>query len=161
MTKSLDESRATLLIEASRALGVTQEELGRRIGVSRRSIVRWTADSGGYPSYYGPHLARAVFPRDPALAARIAGREKETLESLGLVSPAPPPPPPEPPAHMADLVVCAAADALDVSPRAVRPALYAAFRRAREAGLTLEQVEKMLAPPEATPAPKKRAKKGG
>ncbi|MDP9001553.1 MAG: hypothetical protein M3O46_15745, partial [Myxococcota bacterium] len=38
-----------------------------------------------------------------------------------------------------DAVVCAAAEALDVSPRAVRPALLAAFARASELGLTLER----------------------
>ena len=59
---------------------------------------------------------------------------------------------------MVDVVVCAAAEALDVSPRAVRPALLAAFQRAREAGLTLEQVEKALSPEVKDPAPRSRGR---
>jgi MoxR-like ATPase len=52
-----------------------------------------------------------------------------------------------------DAIVCAAAEALDASPRAVRGALLAAFACAREAGLPVETVEKALAPP----ATKRRA----
>jgi len=42
-------------------------------------------------------------------------------------------------------VVCAAAEAMDASPRAVRPALLAAVRVAREVGLTLADLESLLA----------------
>jgi hypothetical protein len=45
---------------------------------------------------------------------------------------------------LTDAVVCAAAEALNVPPPAVRPALLAAFRRAREVGLRLEDVERVL-----------------
>jgi lysylphosphatidylglycerol synthetase-like protein (DUF2156 family) len=45
-------------------------------------------------------------------------------------------------------VVCAAADAMQLIPEAVRPALRAAFRRARLAGLSLEVVEAALHPEE-------------
>jgi hypothetical protein len=159
MPSIMDVHRGALLAEACQSLGVTQEELGKLLGLSRRTIVRWQGSSG-YPPWYAADVARAVHPRDPDLAARIAAREGSSLELMGIVTPRPPPPPPEPPAHMVDLVVCAAAEALDVSPRTVRPALAAAFRRARQAGLTLEQVERMLAPPQAPAAApaKKRAK---
>ena len=46
---------------------------------------------------------------------------------------------------LADAVVCAAAEALDTSPRLVRPALLAALRCAREAGLTVATLEAALA----------------
>jgi hypothetical protein len=62
-----------------------------------------------------------------------------------------------------EAVVCAAADAMDVSPRAMRPALLAAFTRARRIGLTVEAMEKALGGAgEAGPAPKAdRARKRG
>jgi hypothetical protein len=40
--------------------------------------------------------------------------------------------------------VCAAAEAIDVMPRTIRPALLAAFRRARRLGLDVATVEKAL-----------------
>jgi transcriptional regulator with XRE-family HTH domain len=63
---------------------------------------------------------------------------------------APPPPPVVPapprvaPQNLVDAVVCAAAEALDVSPRVVRPGLLAAIRCAREVGLTVEEMEAAL-----------------
>ena len=41
-------------------------------------------------------------------------------------------------------VVCAAAEAIDVTPRVVRPALLAAVTRARQLGLTLETLDEAL-----------------
>jgi hypothetical protein len=43
-----------------------------------------------------------------------------------------------------EAVVCAAADAMDESPRRVRPALLAALQRARRMGLTVEAMERAL-----------------
>jgi hypothetical protein len=45
---------------------------------------------------------------------------------------------------MVDSIVCAAAEAMDVVPRQVRPALLAAFARARRLSLSTEVVEKAL-----------------
>jgi hypothetical protein len=47
-------------------------------------------------------------------------------------------------------VVCAAAEAIQVMPDAIRPALRAAFRRARLAGLSVAAVETALG--DSTPA---------
>ena len=147
-------AQAGMLVNAGFALGLSQGALGHRLGVSRRTMSRWVHGTT-LSAHHAAQLATLVHPADPTLAARVAALHGETLESLGLEKPpAPPPPPPappEPPAHMVDVVVCAAAEALDVSPRAVRGALLAAFRRAREAGLTIEQVERLL-----TPAPPPR-----
>jgi hypothetical protein len=53
-----------------------------------------------------------------------------------------------------DAVVCVAADALAATPATVRDALHAAFRRARELGLSLQDVEDALAKPvERRPKP--------
>jgi transcriptional regulator with XRE-family HTH domain len=140
-----------LLVYAGQALKMGQARLGERLGVSRRTVNRWTAHGITFSPGQASRLAALVHPANRALAARIAATQGETLESLGLEKPAPPAPPPapppEPPRYAVDVVVCAAAEALDVSPRAVRPALLAAFQRAREAGLTIEHVEKALTPP--------------
>jgi UDP-N-acetylmuramyl pentapeptide synthase len=45
---------------------------------------------------------------------------------------------------LVDAIVCAASEAADVSPRAMRPGLVAAIRCAREVGVTLEQIEGAL-----------------
>ncbi len=70
---------------------------------------------------------------------------------LGPVEPAParqeasvhPAPAPSSPAA-ADSVVCAAADAMNLPPRALRPALLAAFKRAHTLGLSVEAVKAWL-----------------
>ena len=89
----------------------------------------------------------------PNLAAQLAQSVGESLVSLGVVKPAPPPvvasapgvPSPPPVEDVVDSIVCAAADAMNVLPRDVRPALLAAFTRARRLGLGIEAVESALA----------------
>ena len=137
------ESHVVLLLEAGKVLGTSQVDIGRRIGVSRRTMTRWMRNPSCLVPLHAQALARAVYPVDPALAARCARVGETTLEALGLEVPTPR----DPPRHHADAVVCAAAEALDASPRAVRPVLLAAVRKAREVGLTVEQLERLLAPP--------------
>jgi hypothetical protein len=136
---------------AQQATGLRQSKIGELLGVSRRTAQRY-ADTG-VPSGHLPNLARVVFPSDPDLAAEMAARVGQSLESLGLVAPPPPPepaapaPPPQPapPADgVVDAVVCAAAEAMDVKPRDVRPGLLAAIARAREIGVPIDQVERVL-----------------
>jgi hypothetical protein len=147
------------------ALGLgSQAELGEKLGVSQRSAQRYSAH--GVPAYYLPALARLVHPVDPELAAEIAQSMGHTLESLGIVAPvpppalvaAPPPPPPPPPDGIVDAVVCAAAEAMEMMPRDVRPGLLAAFKRAREIGVSVDVVERVLRmsvpAPAANPLPK-------
>jgi hypothetical protein len=135
---------------------VSQGRLGELLGSSHHTGQRWeTAGSVPMPSQLHD-LARRVFPRDPKLAAELAIAGKSSLEALGIVAPAPPPapPPPAPPPpapkplpaieDVVDAVVCAAAEAIDVLPKTIRPALKAAFARARRLGLTVEEVEKAL-----------------
>jgi len=143
--------RSAALFELSRqALRTTQVGLGKMLGVSRRTAQRWTG--AGVPSYEMRKLAHLVHPADPNLAGEIAKSMGTTLEALGIVSPPPPPPPPAalppvrlaPPNGVVDAVVCAAAEAMELMPREVRPALHAAFARAGEIGLTVEDVERAL-----------------
>jgi transcriptional regulator with XRE-family HTH domain len=137
-----------LLHEACRVLGLNQRELGKVVGLSTRTIQRLYR---GHSTFVSPHwhtLARAAHPSHPELAAKLAAEGGTTLMALGLERPLPAPAPAifsHDVHHLTDGVVCAAAEAIELTPRAVRPALLAAFRRAREMRLTVEQVEAALA----------------
>ncbi|MDP9000984.1 MAG: helix-turn-helix domain-containing protein [Myxococcota bacterium] len=124
------------------ALGLTQEELGRMLGVSRRTAQRWSTQ--GIPSYSIIDLARVAHPRDPALATEIVTALGTTLEAAGIVAPAPPGAPAPVPDGVVDAVVCAAAEAMEMMPNEVRPGLLAAFARASEIGLTVDVIEHAL-----------------
>jgi hypothetical protein len=129
-----------------RAARMSQGELAAALGVSRRTAQRYS--DHGVPSHLLPRLIAVVHPHDAALAGQIAASMGHTLETLGIVKPpAPPPPPPAPPPppdRVVDAVVCAAAEAIHVMPGDVRPALLAAFAAAREIGVSLELVERVL-----------------
>ena len=138
---------SALLYEARGVLGVgSQGALGSLLGSSVRSGQRWETGRSSPTGAQLQTLAALVYPRNADLAAEIASAIGHNLVSLGIVAPpAPAPPPPTLPAEdVVDAVVCAAADAIHVTPRDVRPALLAAFARARRLGLSVEVVEKAL-----------------
>jgi len=154
MAKNATKGLPAVLGDARRALGMTQAQLADLLGSSKRTVQRWET-SRAHP--YAPDLtklARHVHPHDAEVAAELAAAMGQTLESLGLVVPPPPPPPLQPPLpagpppmprHLAvDAVVCVASEALGAVPNAVRGVLLAAFRRARELGLSCEEVEQAL-----------------
>ena len=140
-----------LVTRAQLLLGMTHRAFGEALGASERTAARWVRRVSPLSVPQLCTLARLVYPRDPELAETLAAAASETLESLGIVTsapPAPPPaalPPPLAPHLVADLVVCAAADALGAAPSAARGALLAAFARARELGLSVAEVEAALA----------------
>jgi hypothetical protein len=141
---------ATLFETCRTLFGTTQEGLGKLLGVSRRTAQRWA--NTGIPGYYLIDVARLVHSRDPALARAIVTALGTTLEAQGLVLPAPTslplppaaPPAADPPGGIVDAVVCAAAEAMEMMPREVRPGLHAAFARAKEIGLTVDLIERAL-----------------
>lgn len=144
-----------LIVHAQTVLGTSQAELAKKLEVSRRTITRWM-NRQSYPKpFEWAALARLVYPHDRALAERIASGLKETLVTLGIEAPpAPPPPPaplppprPYPPAgDLVDSVVCAAAEAIAVTPQSIRPALVAAFARFASVGISLEEMRAGLEP---------------
>jgi transcriptional regulator with XRE-family HTH domain len=160
MAKKPERSVSHLLSDARRALNMVQREFGSALGASHRTATRWDAGKSVPAEHHLRTLTELLYPVDRALAAEAAAHVGETLESLGLEAPpAPPAPPIAPPkarpadGDLADIVVCAAAEATDVSPRAVRSVLYVAFRRACQLGLTVEAMERALAPPDTANAP--------
>ncbi len=169
----MSSSLPLLLIETRQALLLSQGQLAEMMGVVKRTMQRWE-DRGAIllPSHIQT-LATAVHPKDPALAARIAAYGNTSLEALGLVKPAPPAPPPAPPAPpppaplptslLVDSIVCVAADAIGLQPRAIRPALEAAFVRAREVRLDVGAVADSLTGAGTAPKPRppgRRAPRG-
>ncbi len=149
-----------LLARSRTTLDLTQQGLADLLGSSLRTVQRWEAD--GAPVYPDTmrKLADAVRPRDPELASQIeewAPRPAPPPAPRAAPPPPPPPaappppplPPPLPASVLLDSVVCAAAEAMSMAPQALRPALLAAFVRAKEAGMTVEGVIAGLAPPAA------------
>lgn len=143
------------LTRAQIALGMSQEELGRFLGVSRRTMVRWAAGGNGPTFEQWVVLVRRVHGVDPALAAQIAQQMGETLESLGLARRSPSPPtvadaaqpsarPAPPITDLVDSIVCAAAEAGATTPQAVRPMLLAAFERTASVALSIDEVRAAL-----------------
>jgi DNA-binding XRE family transcriptional regulator len=157
----LNRTVAPLMGRARNVLGLTQKSLGEALDASQRTAHRWETGKATPTVSTIRHLAQLVFPHDPALATELAGAASATLADLGLVrpaahppapslpQPAPPPPPAPPPLPVrlvVQAVVCVAADELVAAPSTVRRALQAAFRCARELGLSVEDVEKALGP---------------
>jgi hypothetical protein len=140
-----------LFVRARMVLGMTQREFGAALGASHRTAERWDA---GRSEPGPPAVCKAavlVFPRDPALAQKLAAAASETLESLGLVQPPPPVPPPPPPppprpplALLVAAVVTAAADATNVAPAAARTTLLAALRSMKDLGVTADEIQGAL-----------------
>jgi len=149
-----------LVTQSQIALGLSQEKLGRLLTASRRTISRWASRQSRPSLRQLQLLARAVYPKDAALAAALAAETGQTLESLGLVQPAPaiataptPPARPYPPTRLiVESVVCAAAETMQATPTAVREVLRAAFARAQALGLSVEEMNEALTPAaETTP----------
>ena len=149
-----------LLSEARRVLGIpNQAALGELLGSSAHTGQRWERGQATMMPHQLQKIVSLVHARDPALAAEMAGAASTTLAQLG-IDPAPAQAPaaasaavvtsaPDP-AFLVDTVVCAAAEAMDVMPEGIRPALRAAFRRARLARLSVEDIDAALNAPEST-----------
>jgi len=165
-----------VLTLARETLHLNQLGLAELVGSSLRTVQRWETRRGQPSISVMQVLADAVRPHDPDLASQIdvwaprpappappvlppAAVEIAAPPVLPPPLPPPPPVPPIPQAVLVDSVVCAAAEAMTLSPQAVRPAVLAAFARARDAALTVEAVVGALAPPpspaEETPARRK------
>jgi len=144
-----DDEAVTLLVAARRILGVSQGELGELLGSSRRTGQRWETTGTKPSDEQWLDLAARILPQDRQLATALALAGGGTIQALeataaattGAPVAAPAPLPPE----VVDSIVCAAAETMNVTPGAIRPALVAAFSRAQRIGLSVEQVTRALA----------------
>jgi hypothetical protein len=138
-----------LLIQCRMALGLTQQEFGEIVGLTKRTIQRWEERGATLIPSEIEALARALHPVRPDLAEQIVATVATTLDRLGIV-----PAGATSPMAMSDpiaSVVRAAADVMGVPPDAIRPAIAAAFVRAHEVGLDVRAVAEKLGRGETTP----------
>jgi hypothetical protein len=152
------------IFDARDALGVhTNTALAKFLGVSRRTITRYP-ERGGLPSMAHNHkLIRALHPKNPQLARELAEVSLTTLSALGLEPSGPgagaaAPKLPAATREHATMIVCAAADALSMVPRDVRPVLATVFSEARRLNVDLEGLAKLLSEGAEVPAKGKAAK---
>jgi pyruvate/2-oxoglutarate dehydrogenase complex dihydrolipoamide acyltransferase (E2) component len=155
----------TLIWEARKRVAYSNRDFAALTGMSLRTVERMSA-SGSYRGDVATLLAKKVFPVDPALARDLAVALGTTTIALGLEEPPAPPTPPAKPAPVApavpaktparqehaDSVVLAAANAMQVLPNAVLPAVVAAMRRAAEMDVDLNDLVRLLSKsPKASP----------
>jgi hypothetical protein len=165
MPQTIDRTIIPVVAEAQSRLRLTQDMLATLARVSRRTVLRWYANK----ALPGPHnvtpIIAALHPQHRDLAAKLADHLGQTLAALGFAAPevaqkAPPPAAPVPPATpppptarafppaelLVDSIVCAAAEALNTTPAAVRPIVRAAFARARGLGVSIREIDDALSP---------------
>ncbi len=133
-----------LVAEASLALGDTYDALAPKLRTSTRTISRWGAEQSTPSKTTLAELARLVHPVDAKLADEIARAAGTSLEGLGLAASGAPSDLPLLPSHVVDLLVCAGAEALAVSPQAMRPATEATIARMLELGLSPMDADRAL-----------------
>ena len=149
-----------LCVEYRTLLQMTQVQFGALFNVSARTIMRIEKNQSGFIADNLHTLARLVYPRDAQRAATLARLGGSSLLELGIVAPpkpkptpapspspivaAPPALPPLPARHLADSVLCAAADAVSATPESLRPALLAALIRMDEVSLTASELRAVL-----------------
>lgn len=154
-----------LVARVRATLVLSQAELAARIGSSRRTVQRWEAERSTPAPWELQRMADHVRSLDAELAAQLdalAPRPAAVAPPPVAVEPPAPPPPPIPMPVLVDSVVCAAAEAMSVTPQAIRPAVLAAFGRALDARLSAQDVVGVLAPPPPpAPAPASEAKAKG
>ncbi len=150
-----------LLMQASRALGLTHKGMADVCNTSMRTAQRWAAGRAHPSPAQVLLLAGAVLPKDPELAEALAREAGTSLVAAGLVSPpAPaaaaathgPAARPFPPVTlMVDSILHAATQSAGThaadptSHQAILEITRSAFARARGLGLSVEEVHDALA----------------
>ena len=130
--------------EARRASGLTQNELGRRLGLKGRAVYRWERDEAAPTKRHRRALFTAVQAVNQGAAAKLA--LALAGQTAAPAQPAAPPPTaaviPGPVAL--ELAILALADDLDATPRRARGSLVRFCKRLRAANLSVEAVQAQL-----------------
>jgi transcriptional regulator with XRE-family HTH domain len=138
-------------IRAARlASGLTQEQLGRRLGLKGRAVYRWERDASAPRRRHRHELVAAISAVNQAAATALAtvfaneanGRRGGALDAAP--TPSVPAPPAVDPKLTLELAVFAMADELDVPARRLRGGFVGLFKRMREAGISLEMLQRRL-----------------
>ena len=163
----MPRSFEALVQEACRELHLGYRALGQLCGLGLRTVQRHHGLPG--PMYAAP-LIRSLHAVNPAMARELATASFTSLELLGIEAPAaaatPAPSTAEPGEGgtlrlHAESVLLAAADAMQLPPGAVRPAVAAALGRAAELGADPKALAGQLSRPGSRAAGGARAKRAG
>src|SRR5688572_5424062 len=127
---------AGVLAAGRRSLRMKQAELGERLGVSAETISRWERRRRIPGARERPDLLRRLSLLSPEWAAKAASAMGTTLEAAGAAGPVVVSVVAR--RHSLEAAICAAAEALDMSPRLVRPAVAALLARLSEAQLSID-----------------------
>ena len=125
---------AALLVHCQIALGLTQEQFGELLGITRRTVQRWQQRGFEPMAFQAEALAQALRPVRPDLAEQVLELARMAALRAG-ATPARPAT-----AEVIDAILQAAAGAGGTSPEAIRPAVTAAFLEAAEAGVDVSAV---------------------
>ncbi len=125
----MPEDPGTLFVECQMALQLTQEELGKLVGRTKRTMQRWQDKGSSLLPSEARMLADALRSVRPDLAERVLELGRESAATIGLAPPVAPPGP-----EVIEAIVRAAAEAAGASPDAMRSAIAAAFSKAEELG---------------------------
>jgi transcriptional regulator with XRE-family HTH domain len=137
---------ADALREARQSIGLTQEELGRHIGVKGRAVYRWERDDAQPNRANQRRVVEVIASLHEAAAAKLSAVIADQVKHAPVAT-APPPRTATPPAALRALVehsVFSVADELDLPPRRVRAALAGWLRRVHAAGLALDVVQREI-----------------
>jgi transcriptional regulator with XRE-family HTH domain len=135
---------AQAILNARRAVGLTQEQLGRRIGLQASAVYRWERDD----SIPNKRNQRALVTAINAVNQDVAAKLAAALAGQGQgAKPAPAPEQAAPPLSapvVLELAVFGMADELDLPARRIRGSLARLLKRLRESNLTLEVAQRQL-----------------
>ncbi len=132
----------------------TQKEMFERTGVSSRTLSRWRLEGKPPSAKTIAKLLRVVAPIDREAASWLAEASRVAMPNVASATPATPSSgagggaastDTEAERLRVDSIVCVAADAMNLSPKAVRPALRAAFLRARDLGVSIDAIAAAMA----------------
>ena len=126
---------------------MSQTELAEALGSSRRTIIRRELGQSSPVDFELRQFADLVRLEDADLADEMlaaGGLQEPIAAPIAPAAPDEPVPaaitPALPAEYRIDAILCAAADAIDAVPRDVKPAIVAAFVRAKQMGLSIEEV---------------------
>jgi transcriptional regulator with XRE-family HTH domain len=135
---------AQALREARQTVGLTQEELGRQLGLNGRAIYRWERDETAPSDLNLRRVVQVIAALHEAAGSKLSAAIANQAAPSASDAPPTSPLPAVSTAQSRALIergVFNMADELDVAPRRVRSALSHWLRRVREANLALDVVQ--------------------
>jgi transcriptional regulator with XRE-family HTH domain len=132
--------------EARRAAGLTQHQLGMRLGLKGRAISRWERADNTPTKRNLKALVTAINAVDQSAASKLASAMGSDPRATALAIPAAEAPIPAPIGEPAtfELAIFSMADELDLPPRRIRGALARLLKRLRTTHLSLEDTQHQL-----------------